>query len=343
MTKILFINKARHEYWNDSCQITNNKSSGLYNSVRFIVDMLNKHDVSAEMEEAIDNNCIDRLVTKHKPDCVIIEALWVVPEKFDILQELHPKVKWIVRLHSEIPFISTEGIAFEWMSKYLERDICIGVNSKRFYHDMKKLYNDCIMYLPNYYDINMYDNHLVNAPTHITTNATTINVGCFGAIRPLKNQLIQAIAAIEYANNKKKQLVFHINGGRIEDNASSTLKNIRALFATLPHHKLQEHTWMAHDEFVHILRQMDLLMQVSLSETYNIVAADAVSVNVPVVASHEISFIADPFRADATSTVDIVDKISNAICYPRLNTMWNKYLLKNDSKTSKKIWLKEFD
>jgi hypothetical protein len=34
----------------------------------------------------LDNNEIDKYVTKYKPTHVIIEALWVVPTKFHILK-----------------------------------------------------------------------------------------------------------------------------------------------------------------------------------------------------------------------------------------------------------------
>jgi hypothetical protein len=77
--------------------------------------MLVANGVDSTIIEVIDNNGIDREVTKYKPTHVIIEALWVIPSKFEILTKLHPNVKWIIRLHSEIPFLANEGIAMEWM------------------------------------------------------------------------------------------------------------------------------------------------------------------------------------------------------------------------------------
>lgn len=45
--------------------------------------------------------------------------------------------------------------------------------------------------------------------------------------------------------------------------------------------------------------------QASFSETFNIVAADAVSVNVPVVTSKKVAWTAQAFHADPTDSDDI--------------------------------------
>ena len=66
-----------------------------------------------------DNNDINREVFKYTPTHVFIEALWVVPSKFEVLIPLYPKIQWYVRLHSNTPFISSEGIAIDWLVKYL--------------------------------------------------------------------------------------------------------------------------------------------------------------------------------------------------------------------------------
>ena len=101
MSKILFILKRREDY-NAVVHSNVGLSTGLYNSASFVHNMLNHMGINSVLEVAKDNNCIDRLVTQHQPTHVIIEALWVVPQKFSVLQRLHPNLKWIIRLHSEI-------------------------------------------------------------------------------------------------------------------------------------------------------------------------------------------------------------------------------------------------
>src|SRR6185437_13120675 len=62
---------------------------------------------------------------------------WVVPEKFRVLIPLHPKVRWIVRIHSEIPFLAMEGIAMDWIARYTLLPVEIACNSMRSFYDVK--------------------------------------------------------------------------------------------------------------------------------------------------------------------------------------------------------------
>src|SRR2546430_15216682 len=95
----------------------NQKATGLKQSAGYCRDVLNLNGIPAEMVIVNDNNDIDREVTKYKPAWVIIEALWVVPEKFEVLKRLHPDVRWVIRLHSELPFIAFEGPAMDWVNR----------------------------------------------------------------------------------------------------------------------------------------------------------------------------------------------------------------------------------
>lgn len=316
---ILFINKKRTTTTDPGdwgyTEYCGSKSSGLSNSVIMVADMLTQHGYDVAVEEAIDNNCIDRLVTLHKPDCVIIEALWVVPSKFPVLIKLHPNVKWIVRLHSEVPFIAAEGMAMGWIKEYAEMSpaVTIAANSMRIRNTLEQLLDVRIAYLPNFYNCE-YDF------SQKRWDKSTINISCFGAIRPLKNHLTQAIAAIRYADRNGVKLRFHINGTRVEGNAGPVLKNLRQLFANDSQHTLVEHGWYPHDVFKQMIRdEIDIGMQVSFTETYNIVAADHVDCGVSVVASDEVAFIAWPFIADPNDVNSMVTALERCVRYRKLH------------------------
>jgi hypothetical protein len=336
MIDILFILKKRLLYSEQSYSTVN---SGLYNSAIFVNDMLVKNGVKSHLVEVVDNNEIDKYVTHYKPKHVIIEAIWVVPEKFELLQKLHPKVKWIVRLHSELPFLANEGNAIDWLKKYSTYDnVFITANSKTFIKSFEPIIHQDIVYLPNYYPTLK---HIVKNTDDSDFNKI-LNVGLFGAIRPMKNSLTQAIGAMIYADRNNKILNLHINVERIEQKGENALKNIRDLFKGTPH-KLVEHKWLKHSEFVKLVSKMNLALQVSLSETYNIVSADCVNQLVPVVTSNEIPFVNHlNIVKDTGDAEEISEKIDIALLNKELLTHINKYLLIIDSKRSEKQWLKIF-
>lgn len=360
MSKLLFILKRREMTMEEDKVLNNEKkpyfkycmSSGLRNSAQFVVDMLNDNGVEAKLVEVVDNNCIDREVTQYKPTHVFIEAYWVVPEKFDILIKLHPNVQWIIRNHSELPFLANEGIAVDWTIQYLKyKNVFMAPNSKRTFEDTKKMvkasYNETVakykvLYLPNFYKIKK-----PLCEKESITNKDTLNIGCFGAVRPLKNHLVQAVAAIHFATEQNKKLNFHINVARIEDAGNNALKSIRGLFSNLDFNqfKLVEHGWLSHDDFLNLVATMDMGLQASFSESFNIVTADFVSQGIPVVVSEEIDWIPSDFHARShTDSQCIADTMAKVFYGYRF---WKKanYALKGllqYNENSKKIWLEMF-
>lgn len=144
-----------------------------------------------------------------------------------------------------------------------------------------------------------------------------IDISCFGAIRPLKNHLAQALAAIHFADVIGAKLRFHINANRKELGGEPILKNLIKLFENSDS-ELVLVKWLDHPEFLQYIKDnIDIGMQVSFTETYNIVAADHVICNVPVLTSKEVPFIHPFFQADPTSFEEMVGKL---ICIKR--TRW---------------------
>jgi hypothetical protein len=293
---ILFIIKKFYDCGGDR-QISN----GVRNSVLFVVNMLLAEGHRAKMVEAIDGNSIDALIAKNRPDRVVIEALWVTPAKMAELRKLWPKVKWVIRVHSETPFLAQEGCAVGWIADYLKQGIQVSFNSTKTVDDFTAL--GPVVHLPNYYPL--------RKPRVAKVPSDTLDIGCFGAIRPLKNQLIQAFAAVRYAQSRNLKLVFHMNGSRIEQNGSNNLKNIQSLL-TATGQTLELHPWMEHEEFLELIASMDICLQVSLSESFNIVSADAVSMGVPLIGSDAISWLPKRSRAKVDSSDSIVSAMERA-------------------------------
>ena len=237
-------------------------------------------------------------------------------------------VRWTVRVHSELPFLANEGMAIGWLAEYAKLGVEIAFNSAQTVSDYSVVGRSA--YLPNYYPLG---EKRKNTPPD-----SILNIGCFGSIRPLKNQLIQAVAAIAYARRMGKQLRFHMNGARVEQMGSNNLKNIKALFfGCRPGEYLVLHPWLSHEAFMAMVAQMDICMQVSLSESFNIVAADAVSQEVPLVGSPAISWLPRQSQADPASAGDIEEKLASAGYF---NTRRNYQALESYLERSTTAWLK---
>lgn len=346
--EVLFILKRREDF-DPVTHTKKNVSTGLYNSASFVQEMLNDLGVKAELEVAIDNNCIDRLVTKHRPSHVIIEALWVVPSKFDILSRLHPNVKWIIRLHSEMPFMAGEGIAMDWLGDYVSNpNVYIGVNAPRMLDEVKfylkvakkwsdEVTNDRVIYLPNYYP-NQFEQKVFDK------NKNTVDVGCFGAVRPLKNHMLQAVASLKFAEKINKKLRFHINSGRIEMQGQPAMHNLMGFFQHLhgTGHEMVMHYWSPREEFLKICAKMDIGVQCSFSETFNIVCADLISVGTPILGSSEIPWSNDKYNCNPTNSDEISEMLVNIYNDPDTNVNLQQQGLAQYVNETKNVWGKYF-
>jgi len=226
----------------------------------------------------------------------------------------------------------------------------VGANSKRTLKELrtfiktkyapyinKKTLNEKLVYLPNY-----YPRDFKYKP--FNKDKDYVDVSCFGAIRPLKNHMLQAMAALKFAEKIDKKLHFHINTGRIEQKGDAILNNLQSFFGHIYNngHRLINHGWAPREEFLKICGNVDIGMQVSFSETFNIVAADMLSQGVPLIGSNEIPWINPLFSSDATDSNKIANKLYWTYQFPKVNFLINKYLLLIYTHFAKKVWLDFF-
>jgi hypothetical protein len=108
-------------------------------------------------------------------------------------------------------------------------------------------------------------------------------------------------------------------------------------------HELIFHTWTPREEFLKLCALMDVGMQVSFSETFNIVGADFISQGVPLICSHELPWINEKFRADPTNSDDICKALIETCIDPKSNIVENQLSLTAYSEQTKQIWLSFFD
>lgn len=282
------------------------------------VELVANYLPNSVIKYVVDGNGIDREVSIHKPDIVILEAVWVTPEKIKELMLLHPNVRFIIRLHSQLEFLATEGIMFDWLFRF---QCEIASNHYETKIILEQILNRQILYLPNIYP----------KPQHFCAinPSDKLNISCFGSSRILKNQFNQAVAAIQYADIYNKDMVFHMNHAD-----TPIMKNIRALFNN-SQHQLVEYQWMPVNEFLTLVSNMDIGMQVSLTETFNIVTADHIWQGVPVVVSKQIDWL-DSQIQDNYSIDNIVQELKRVVDNnPIENQIYNLILYNFNAK---EIW-----
>ena len=84
---------------------------------------------------------------------------------------------------------------------------------------------------------------------------------------------------------------------------------LKGVFQFNKNHSLVPMLWLEHKDFLKFLTEMDLGMQVSLSESFNIVAADYCYSGLPMVVSSEIRWASKNVVADAGDVDNIVEKL----------------------------------
>ena len=294
--------------------------SGLNNSAHFVSDAIIKYfNIDSKVSVCIDANSIDKEVHDFCPNVCVIEAIWVTGEKMAEVAKLHPNVKFIVRVHSRTTFLANEGIAIDRIKKYDKiRNVFVSFNHIETNAEFNSIGIKSI-YLPNVYEVTSKEYsfwemfiELIKRPFH---KKDIINIGCFGAIRPMKNQLLQGLAAIRFGEENNKVIKFHINATRTEQKGENVLKNLRSLFENTKH-ELIEHEWMEHEDFLILIKKMDVGLQVSLSESFNIVTADFINERIPVIVSDEISWVSEISQVRVSDSKAIAEKLKELVKNP---------------------------
>lgn len=244
---------------------------------------------------------------------VVVEAPWVPAATFGQLMQQFPSIHFLCRCHSQFGFLQVEAGAIKMIRDYLilqDSSLNFGFagNADAFCTDVRQVYNSRCLYLPNLY--------LDNRPTqkHLGAPHKLMRAGSFGALRLLKNHTTAAAAAMTAAKSRGCDLEFHLSINR-EENGKGVLQAIRNMLAGVPWAKLVEVPWKPWPEFRHVVANMDLCFQLSFTETFNVVTADACAEGVPSVVSSAIDWLPRHWQADADDADDAA-RIAN-------NLLWN--------------------
>ncbi len=312
MKRILFLLKER--------LYSHAKTSyGLINSATHVAEFLERRGYECKIVQVFDANSIDKEVYEFKPDMVIFEALWVPTYKLKELLGLkrYRGITWVVRVHSDIGYLSAESQGIKLLNEYRElhkkNKLIISMNSEKFVNSLSETSKYEFTYLPNIITRKEPDIDFLEERRHI-------DVGCFGAMRLLKNQCFQAICSMRAANSLDKKLYFHITPNLGVEN-DPILENLKELFKNNPH-DLVIHDWLPNDKFQDLVRSMDFGLQLSFTESFNIVSADFVNNNRLVLVSDAIDWLPNIMRTSTTDYDEVVKKI--IYMYKHRNSIWLK-------------------
>jgi hypothetical protein len=279
---------------------------GLGINALMTVKVLRKNGIHSDVCAVWDLDDVKKGLEKFQPTHAVIQALWISAEDQANLCSSYPDTHFIIRCHSQIGFLQVEPGSIKNLRDliFLQEGIlnlAVSANTRRLREFLHKTYKSKILYLPNLYDIERVHRKRDESHDH-----RVLRVGSFGAHRLLKNHTTAAAAALMMAERRGSDLEFYINSGRKEnvkaDGITTALAN---MFDRVPWAKLIETPWNEWSQFRQTVAHMDLCMQVSFTETFNICVADAVCEGVPSVVSDAIEWTPHYWHANVDNADDI--------------------------------------
>ena len=239
------------------------------------------------------------------PTHVVIEAIWVGTETLRTLLKAFPDTLFIVRSHSQVGFLQVEPPAVKILREMLDmqrshKNLRVAANSQRLTHFLERTFGPCV-FLPNLYDTEY-------TPPRRQHQPGILRIASFGALRLLKNHMTSAAGALLIARTEKTNLEFYVSVNRAENaGAQGILHAIRNLYNGLPWARLVESPWSDWAKFRKTIARMDLYLQPSFTETFNITVADAIIEGVPAVVSDAIDWAPDGWKVEADNVEQLAE------------------------------------
>lgn len=244
-----------------------------------------------------------RLAAMPETTHCVLEAPWIPAIAMQALLAEFPAVQFVVRCHSQIGFLQVEAGAIRILRDLLvlqesALNLAVVANSVRLCHFLERAYAGACLHLPNLYDLER-----VHRKRDVAHDHRLLRIGSFGALRLLKNHTTAAAAALLVARQRGCDLELWVSVNR-EEHGKGVIQALRAMFDGLCWARLVEHPWEDWAAFRRTVAHMDLCMQLSMTETFNITTADAVAEGVPCVVSPAIEWAPDYWQVDTDRVED---------------------------------------
>lgn len=269
---------------------------------------------------------------------VIIEAPWLSVEETVALCNAHPDKHFVVRCHSQVGFLQVEPGAVKILRELLAYqemtlNLTVSGNSHRFCDSIDDTYHQNCLYLPNMYDVPREMEH--HSPPH---DHRVVRIASFGAIRLMKNHPTAAVAALQIARARHCDLEFFMSVDRVEGGGQSVIQTVKNFMDGLHWAKLVPVPWSDWSQFRHLVANMDLTLQLSSSETFNLVTADSLAAGVPAVVGPAIEWVPEHFKANIDDTNDVA-RVGSALLSDAHAPREGRRALDKYLTESKEVWL----
>lgn len=325
---------------------TNNMLVLRQNGIDAIVRGLPSED---KLRQTMDNNA----GVTH----VVSSAPWIRTTPLAYIVDQFPEVSFAVNCHSNWGFLQVESGAIKLIREEIDleayrHNFHVAGNSKPYCDALTGVYNAPCTYLPNMYYLN---DTVKDAKRRWADNGGRWRIGLFGAPRKQKNMESGLVGILQAANEAGVMVEVVVNAGR-NDNGEATnlLQAFRETVRGLPYASLLEYQWAEWPDFRRMVATCDALVNVSTSETFNIVAADGASQSIPsVVVADAIRWAPPEWGARADDPGDIARKLLAILHDPGAGRRglealaahnqeslgyWVRYLTENRFGTGSRIW-----
>lgn len=266
--------------------------------------VLREQQVRVDVSPVWDYNDVIKVITSNPTIThLVIEAPFLPNGQMAQIVNKYNNIEFACRAHSEIAFLQVEAGAISIIRDYIRLqdqslNFKMSVNSDVLGISLGQVYNNNSLYLPNLYYTDIVRQKVWSPPGKL------VKIGSFGAIRLMKNHTTAAMGALQLAAVYGKDLQFYLSVAR-EEQGIGVLQAIRNMFASVPFATLVEVPWSDWSDFRNIIASLDLHMQLSMSETFNITCADAACGGVPTVSSDAISWVPSDWHADIDDSSDV--------------------------------------
>jgi glycosyltransferase involved in cell wall biosynthesis len=285
---------------------------GLGVTAGYTAKTLRRHGIWAEVwPTQTPQKLLERLRRAHatadqggelRPTHVILAAPWIPTGGLAAMAGEFREVVFVVVSHSSVGFLAADPHAIRLLREAADlqlqtHNVFVGGNSSKFTDWATVAWGVNIVWLPNLYCLDetfpQHDRHWQGGP---------LRLGLFGANRPLKNHLSGAAAAVELARRLRVPVELLVSSGRNEGGNTNALDEMTE---NIPNLRVTRTGWLTWPPFRRLVRTVDLVFQVSYTETFNVVAADAIAEGVPVVGSEAIDWLPAWWQAKADEPLDV--------------------------------------